>query len=104
MLSRVVRRFAVSGISVLLLNIHSLAQPLNLLHSFTNGPDGANPFSGLTLAGNTLYGTTEKGGTNDGGLVFSMGTDGTGYTVLHTFTQTPDGANPYGGMVLSGST
>ncbi len=43
---------------------------------------------GLILSGNTLYGTTYGGGTNGNGTVFAVNTDGTGFTVLHTFTCT----------------
>jgi uncharacterized repeat protein (TIGR03803 family) len=47
--------------------------------------DGAEP-SGLTLSGNTLYGTTAWSGTGDSGTVFKVNTDGTGFTVLHSFS------------------
>jgi len=33
-----------------------------------------------------MYGTTSRGGTNGNGTVFSVNTDGTGLTALHTFT------------------
>lgn len=70
--------------------------------------DGANPNS-VILAGNRLYGTTYYGGTNGNGTVFALNTDGTGLSVLHTFTAesentNSDGANPAAGLVLSGTT
>jgi uncharacterized repeat protein (TIGR03803 family) len=71
------------------------------LYSFTNGVDGASPFAGLALSGNTLYGTTEYGGKNLNGTVFAINTDGTGFTILHTFTFF-DGSFPMAGLVLSG--
>ena len=81
------------------------------LYSFTafspvyfNNYDGENPYGGLVLSGGTLYGTTHSGGTNDAGTVFAVTTNGTGFTVLHGFTGGSDGANPYAGLVLSGST
>ena len=81
------------------------------LYSFTafspvyfNNIDGENPYGGLVLSGNTLYGTTHSGGTNNAGTVFAVTTNGTGFTVLHGFTGNSDGANPYAGLVLSGST
>jgi uncharacterized repeat protein (TIGR03803 family) len=74
------------------------------LHSFTNVPDGAYPRAGVTLSSNVLYGTTEYGGTYTNGTVFKVTTNGTGYTVLHSFGGGQDGANPYGGVVLSGNT
>jgi uncharacterized repeat protein (TIGR03803 family) len=70
---------------------------------------GANPNGDLVLSGNTLYGTTYNGGAGGCGTVFSMHTDGTGFTVLTNFPATVGltntvGARPAGTMVLSGST
>jgi len=93
--------------AVLLPAIHAsrmTAQSVTFLHNFTNSPDGANPAAGLLLAGDTLYGTTMHGGSNDVGTVFAVNTDGTGYTVLHQFTDEPDGSHPAAGLVLSGDT
>jgi uncharacterized repeat protein (TIGR03803 family) len=58
----------------------------------------------LTLINNTLYGTTPFGGTSGNGTVFTIKTDGTGFTTLHNFTGGADGANPSAGLVLSGNT
>ena len=83
------------------------------LHSFTNGTlDGSYPRAGLALLNNTLYGTTEHGGSSTNGTVFAVGTDSSGFAILHSFSaSTPtdnnpnsDGANPFGGVILSGST
>ena len=72
-----------------------------VLHSFAGGNDGANPIAGLVIdkAGN-LYGTTTGlyNGDPDVGTVFKVTKSGT-ETVLHKFTGTPDGANPYAGLV-----
>jgi uncharacterized repeat protein (TIGR03803 family) len=78
------------------------------LYSFTGGSDGAEPYTGtLILSGSTLYGTTlrggSEGGTNGNGTVFAVNTDGTGFTVLYTFTGGSDGAVPVG-LILSGNT
>jgi uncharacterized repeat protein (TIGR03803 family) len=78
------------------------------LYSFTGGSDGANPQDGLVLSGNALYGTANGGGSSGNGTVFKVNMDGTGFATLHSFTTTPvstnsDGANPYGGLVLSGN-
>jgi uncharacterized repeat protein (TIGR03803 family) len=54
--------------------------------------------------GSTLYGITRNGGTTNLGTVFKINTDGAGYTVLHNFTDRPDGANPLGGLLLRGNT
>ena len=76
------------------------------LHNFGGFPsDGAEPLAGLILSGNTLYGTTIGGGSADVGTVFKINTDGTDFTNMHNFGSFPsDGANPYGGLILSGNT
>ena len=74
------------------------------LHSFTGGDDGAHPYAGVILSGSTLYGTAVNGGTNSNGTVFAVNTNGTDFTVLHSFTGSDDGAYPYAGVILSGST
>jgi uncharacterized repeat protein (TIGR03803 family) len=86
------------------------------LYSFTGGSDGARPRCTLVLSGDTLYGTASEGGSSSNGTVFAVNTDGTDFTVLHTFTATSglaslssgptnsDGALPYAGLFLSGNT
>jgi uncharacterized repeat protein (TIGR03803 family) len=77
----------------------------SLLHSFGGPGDGQLPRSGAPIvSGSSLYGMTLFGGIG-GGVVFKMGTDGTGYTILHTFTGSVvgDGAAAYGQMTLVGS-
>jgi uncharacterized repeat protein (TIGR03803 family) len=71
-----------------------------VLHAFEGGGDGATPLGGLTLAGNVLYGTTYYGGAAGQGTVFSINIDGTGYTVLHNFGGSSDGANPRENLML----
>jgi len=90
-----------------------------ILHNFTSlsnstNSDGAVPSSGLFLSGSTLYGTTEEGGTAGNGTVFALNTNGMGFTNLYSFTAlsapysdggtNSDGALPYAGLILSGST
>jgi uncharacterized repeat protein (TIGR03803 family) len=90
------------------------------LHSFTaasgsdsTNSDGAIPTATLILSGNTLYGTAHSGGSSGNGTVFAVNTNGTGFTNLHNFTAgsgsfpnvtNSDGANPTGGLILSGNT
>src|SRR5438270_5737740 len=101
----------------------ALAQTFTTLHRFTattqtainfTNSDGAGPDTSLVLSGNTLYGTTYFAGTNGWGTAFAVGTDGTGFTTLHSFSNGPlqvnypdvlnsDGANPSGGLLLSGN-
>jgi len=68
-----------------------------VLYSFTGrGGDGRFPYTGLIQgADGALYGTTQQGGTNGDGTVFRIGTDGTGYAVLYSFTFT-GGLSPNG--------
>jgi uncharacterized repeat protein (TIGR03803 family) len=71
-----------------------------LLHSFAGTPDGEDPRSVLVRdsAGN-LYGTTQYGGTQGGfGTVFKLDTKGK-LTLLHSFAGTPDGEDPYAGLL-----
>ncbi len=79
----------------------------SVLHSFLGGPnDGQDPQKGAqALSGNTIYGMTISGGSTDSGVVYKIGTDGTGFTVLHSFTFDPgDGNTPAGSVILSGAT
>src|SRR6266446_7057855 len=59
-----------------------------VIHSFTGTwEDGANPMVGVTEGSDgELYGTTRFGGTNGYGGVFKLNKDGSGYTVLFSFT------------------
>jgi len=86
------------------------AQTFTVLHSFTTFPypyqtnsDGNEPYAGLVLSDSTLYGTASAGGSSGNGTAFAVGTDGTGFTNLHSFTGS-DGANPLAGLILSANT
>jgi uncharacterized repeat protein (TIGR03803 family) len=71
-----------------------------VLHSFAGTPDGEDPRSVLMrdTAGN-LYGTTQYGGTQGGfGTVFKLDAKGK-LTLLHSFAGTPDGEDPYSGLL-----
>ena len=71
-----------------------------VLRTFTkSGGDGQNPDAALMQAGNgALYGTTYSGGSSNFGALFTLGTNGGGYGILHSFkgfigdAQTPLGA------------
>ena len=72
-----------------------------VLYSFTGtGEDGANPYGGLLRdTQDNLYGTTyQGGGLSNKGTVFKLDTTGK-ETVLHSFTDDPDGALPEAGLV-----
>jgi uncharacterized repeat protein (TIGR03803 family) len=76
-----------------------------LLHSFSSDSnDGFNPDGDLILVGSTLYGMTSFGGTTSHGTIFKINTDGSGFTILHSFAGGPaDGAGPMAGLIMSGS-
>ncbi len=75
------------------------------IYDFTGGADGLAPIGNLVLSGSTLYGMTfGDGGTTSWGTIFSVNTDGTGFTTLHSFDPATDGASPAAGLTLvSGS-
>jgi uncharacterized repeat protein (TIGR03803 family) len=68
-----------------------------VLHSFTDGSDGASPTAGLIRdsAGN-LYGTAESGAPGLVGVVFELDTTGS-FTVLYTLGD-QGGINPFAGL------
>jgi len=71
-----------------------------ILHNFTNNPDGANPRGALMQASDgALYGITQIGGSANDGIVYKINQDGSSYTILHNFTSVPDGRSPLGGLV-----
>lgn len=90
-----------------------------VLHSFTGGADGQNPFSTLATDGTgALYGTTMYGGsgkcvnpmlsTVGCGTAFKLTPPGPGQTrwsktILHTFTGGIDGGVPQGKLLLDAS-
>jgi uncharacterized repeat protein (TIGR03803 family) len=82
----------------------------SILHDFTTGgSDGANPYGGVTLAGDKLYGMTMAGGAYGAapglGALYSINIDGSGFTIEHSFAGQPtDGSGPLGNLTLQGST
>lgn len=80
------------------------AQTVNVLHNFTGGSDGLEPYANLAVdkAGN-LYSTTIAGGNGGGGTVFRLKHQGSGWTfaTLYSFPQyQADGANPYAPVIV----
>ena len=82
----------------------------SVLHNFTGGADGANPYASLIFdqAGN-LYGTTSEGGDGSScpyqhcGVVFELMPNGNGTwteSVLHRFKGGEDGGFPYAGLIF----
>ena len=102
------RNTILAVLCALLLGVANAPAQFNLLHSFLDAgnSDGSFPQYGApTVSGSTLYGMTVQGGSSDSGAAFKMNTDGTGFTLLHTFTGGgSDGSFPYGSLTLDGST
>jgi autotransporter-associated beta strand protein/uncharacterized repeat protein (TIGR03803 family) len=75
-----------------------------VLHLFTgNGVDGLRPYGHLIESTNGwLYGTTHEGGISNRGTIFTLNKDGSGFTVLHSFTGDSGGYYPEAGL-LEGS-
>jgi len=73
-----------------------------ILHNFYGGvSDGASPYDGALVfdqEGN-IYGTTASGGVVGGGTIYKLAPDGT-FTILHSFTNQPDGDGPMGNVVF----
>ncbi|MFC2149648.1 choice-of-anchor tandem repeat GloVer-containing protein [Candidatus Auribacterota bacterium] len=99
-----------SGGSGTIFEIGTDGSGFTLLHSFssTDPANGKWPYGSVTLSGDTLYGMSYAGGESSNGTVFSIVTDGTGFTLLRQFgadgPPPPEGATPRGDLTLIGST
>ena len=91
-------------------NLHTFTAPTfdSLTSALTNF-DGMDPNGGLVLSSNVLYGTTWEAGANGNGTLYSIQTDGSNLTILHTFSAphvtslsftNPDGAKPQQTLAL----
>ncbi len=70
-----------------------------------NGTNGYAPYGSLLVYGNVLYGMTSGYNVNQkvsNGNIFSINTDGSGFTNLHNFDGS-DGQNPHGDLSISGN-
>jgi uncharacterized repeat protein (TIGR03803 family) len=81
----------------------------SVLYSFRGGNDGAYPYGAVAIdAAGNLYATTNNGGGRsvNGGTVVKLTPGSSGYTetVLHTFTDSPDGVFAFAGVALHGTT
>ncbi len=73
-----------------------------LLH-FGAAGDGLNPYAGVVEGSDgALYGTTQYGGSDTVGTLFQLIKDGSGYRILHSFSNSGgDGQRPQGGLTKS---
>lgn len=83
---------------VVLLATAVQAQTLHVLHTFTGGADGYEPYAGVTLdQQGRIYGTAISGGIHDSGVVFRLAREGEGWSLspIYSFgSQNNDGYNP----------
>jgi uncharacterized repeat protein (TIGR03803 family) len=86
----------------------------SVLHSFTGGSDGGEPYGGVVVDANgNVYGTAFEGGdissdmcTDGCGVVFKISPNSDGswtYAVLHDFVSGADGGGPQSSMILDGA-
>lgn len=76
---------------------------LAVIHTFTGGADGLGGSAGRLIfdAAGNIYGVSTVGGVNQKGTVFEMKQHKGTWVLktLYAFTDTPDGALPYGGLI-----
>jgi uncharacterized repeat protein (TIGR03803 family) len=84
--------------------VNTTSGKFTVLHSFADG-EGNTPYGSLTLVGSALYGMTTSIGTNNSsGTIFKVNTDGSAFSVLHSFVGgSSDGFVPHGDLTLVGS-
>jgi uncharacterized repeat protein (TIGR03803 family) len=61
---------------------------VGVIHDFMppNGGDGVHPAAPVTISGSVAYGTDSSGGSSGRGAVYKLNLDGSGYALLHNFT------------------
>lgn len=77
----------------------------SVLYNFTDGNDGANPYSVPVFDSKKhLYGTTSQGGAFNGGSVFSISLGSQlAEKTLYSFTRGSDGGAPFCGVIFDQS-
>ena len=114
-LSRTISRTATAALGLLTIVLAltlvlcppAQAQTYTVIHNFTGGLDGGNPYAGLTMdAAGNLYGTTCGtpcvGGADNTGTVFRLSNQGAGWvlTTLHVFRGGSDGTRPAARVII----
>jgi autotransporter-associated beta strand protein/uncharacterized repeat protein (TIGR03803 family) len=82
--------------------LHKDGTGYTILRIFSStGNDGHSPYGGLVEGRDgSLYGSTQTGGNNNLGTLFKLNRDGTGYSMLHSMTNSGgDGRNPRGNLL-----
>jgi uncharacterized repeat protein (TIGR03803 family) len=80
--------------------LKNFSTPSDDLHGASTNSDGAQPMAGLVAGGGILYGMTYTGGNYGKGTIYSLQTEGTGFTVLKDLNQN-DGGVPYAELTLA---
>lgn len=68
------------------------------IFDFDDAVSGKYPVSRPYFSSGKLYGAVGDGGVNNFGTLYSINTDGTGFTSLYDFSGA-DGSNPYGALI-----
>ncbi len=87
--------------------LHDFSCPGNSTPNCVDKNNGATSDHGTLVQYNsTLFGLTTYGGKFGNGVIFSIHTNGNQFTILHNFgdPSTHDGINPYGSLMLNGTT
>ena len=76
------------------------------IHQFSGGNGGGTGSLGALLVDShgTIFGVTETGGAHQAGIAYTLTPNGSAWTFtpVYVFKGTPDGGNPYGGLISSG--
>ena len=87
--------------------IASGSSDLDVIHTFTGGPDGSSGSAGrMLLRHGRLYGAATTGGAYGSGVVFELTPTAVGewdFRTLYSFRGQPDGSFPYGALLPSAS-
>jgi uncharacterized repeat protein (TIGR03803 family) len=73
-----------------------------MIYDFSVAPETSGEFPAAALVQGSdgmLYGTTTLNGTNGSGTAFKLATDGSGFTVIHSFGAGTDGEEPQAALV-----
>jgi uncharacterized repeat protein (TIGR03803 family) len=99
-----------SNIAGVIFKVGTNGSNFSVIHQFAfTATNAGQPFGTLLSSGATLYGTSYSGGASGGGTVFKINTNGTGFTLLKSFSAlvsgtNADGARPEARLVLAGPT
>ena len=91
-----------SPVVLTVLPVSAPGTTVNVLHSFNGGGNAFNPYAGVIqgVDGN-FYGTTLNGGSEGFGSVYKRFSYGA-FAVLHSFTNSADGAAPLASLIQAG--